>query len=223
MNSGFESVGELLLPKKGLDLSGSLWVKCAFDVYEGGRIERDEKLGLINVGGKKVAGHENAAKSFMRNWSRFIREMFFVPSNLAAQFIDDGGVARALPVQSDAPNGGGDGVTAAAADFAFGNSSAAVDATHFNLQGLILGPTPGITPTVLQEDAAGRVFKVEASILNSGALFNVNEVGLFAHLREQQLGGQNRRTMLMRDILGSTVPVANGQTALGRYTFTALL
>ena len=214
MDKGFESVGELLLPNRKLDLSGSMYVKCDFEVYDGDPLK--------DAAAKLIQKIEGPAKSFMRNWARFIREMFFVPNQIAAQVIDDGGIARALPVQGDI-SGGGDGVTAAAADFSFGDSNVAVDSTHFNLQGLILGPTPGVTPTLLQEDNAGRVFKVEASILNGGGAFTVREVGLFAHLREQQIATQNRRTMLMRDVLGVAVPVANGQTALGRYTFTALL
>jgi hypothetical protein len=222
MNKGFNAVGGLALPK-GLDLSGSMWVQCAVAVFEGGRMEHDEKLGLINVGGKQVAEHVGPAKSFMRNWARAIRQLFYVPSNQGDEFTDDAAVARKLPLQSDFPNGGGDGVVFAAADFAFGDSNAAVSSAQSNLQGLILGPTPAIAATVLQEDTVGRIFKVESSVLNSGATFTVREVGLFAHLREQNQSPVNRRTMFMRDVVGSPVTVLNGQTALGRYTFTALI
>lgn len=225
MKKEFVIKGGLLLPGD-LDLSGSMWVQCGIDIYEGGRFEQDPRLGLINVGGKHVGGHIGPAKSFMRSWAiGFIRSLFYVPSDTPQQYTDDAGVARAHAM-FEGLAGSGQGVTAAPADFAFGDSNAAVSATHFNLQGSILGPaTPSgpVTTTVIQEDAVARIFKVEGTVLNTGGSFNVQEVGLFAHLHQGDLASQNRRSMFMRDVVSPLVTVGNGQTALGRYTFTAAI
>lgn len=231
MEAGFEAVGSVVLPK-GVDLSGGMWVQAAVDVYEGGRWEKvqgpkikglkDNPM-LINVGGRKVGSFVGPAKSFMRNWAvSFIRNLFYVPSNTPESYTDDGGVARFNALFGGLA-GSGQGVDAAAADFAFGDNNGAVNANQFNLLGLILGPTGPITATVLQEDNAARIFKVEGTVLNGGGAFNIQEVGLFPHLRQGDLAGQNRRSMFMRDIVNPLVAVGNGQTALGRYTFTAAI
>lgn len=225
MNSEFAVKSGLFLPG-GLDLSGSMWVQCGVDIYEGGKFEHNPKLGLINVGGKCVGSHVGPAKSFMRSWAiGFIRSIFYAPSNTPEQYTDDSGVAR-FHALFEGLAGSNQGVTASAADFAFGDSNAAVNATHFNLQGAILGPaTPSgpVVTTVIQDNAVAHIFKVEGTVLNTGASFDVKEVGLFSHLRQGDLGGQNRRSMFMRDIVSPLVTVANGQTALGRYTFTAAI
>jgi hypothetical protein len=225
MNNEFSVKSNLLLPG-GLDLSGSMWVQCGVDIFEGGKFEQDPKLGLINVGGKCVGTHTGPAKSFMRSWAiGLIRSLFYAPSNTPEQYTDDGGVAR-FHAYFEGLSGSNQGVTAAPSDFAFGDSNTAINATHFNLQGAILGPaTPSgpVVTTVTQENSVARIFKVEGTVLNTGASFDVKEVGLFAHLRQGDLGGQNRRSMLMRDIVSPMVTVANGQTALGRYTFTAAI
>ncbi len=219
MESEFIAQGGILVPK-GLDLSGHLYVQCAMEVFDGGRIERDEKRGLLNVGGKKVGAYVGPAKSFVRSWTQFIRNLFYVPSDTPDQYTDDGGVNRFSPILENGA-GANQGFCAAAADFSFGDSNAAVNSAQSNLQGSILGPTPGVVATVLQEDNVARVFKVESTVLNGGANITIQEVGLFGHWRDQAVSGQNRRTMLMRDIVNPGVLVQNGQTALGRYTFTA--
>lgn len=221
MKKSFVTEGGIVLPEN-VNLSGHLWVKCAMEVYEGGHMERDPERGLINVGGKKKAEFEGPAQSFLRSWTQFFRNLFYTPSNIPDEYTDDGGVNRLTPIYQNGA-GGGQGFDADLADFAFGDNNGAVLSSQFNLLGTILGPTPGVVATVLQEDNVARVFKVESTVLNGGANITIQEVGLFGHWRQQDLAVQNRRTMLMRDIINPGVLVQNGQTALGRYTFTAAI
>ena len=52
----------------------------------------------------------------------------------------------------------------------------------------------------------------------TGGVFNVEEMGLFAELTSDA-AVTNRTTMMLRDLTG-TVPVNNGQTIIGTWTFT---
>lgn len=221
MNNEFVSEGGIMLPS-GVNLSGSLWVQCGVDVFEGGKFEQDAKYGLINVGGKHIASHVAPAKSFMRSWAiGLIRSLFYAPSDTPEEYTDDGGVNRFHAYFS-----GGQGLVVTAGDFAFGDTPTAVSALHFNLQGAVLGPaTPSgpVITTVIQENSVARIFKVEGTVLNTAGSFGIQEVGLFSHLRQGDLASQNRRSMFMRDIVSPTVTVGSGQTALGRYTFTAAI
>lgn len=228
MNREFLARGGIFVPE-GLDLSGSIWIQCGVDVYDGGKWEHDEKFGLINVGGKQVGSYVGPAKSFMRNFTvAFIRSLFYDPDDISEQYVTDtatgGNTAKEAAMHEGRP-GSGQGLTAGVAEFAFGDNNTAVSATQSDLQGLILGPSlyGTVTTTVLQEDAVQRVFKVEGTVLNGGSSFGIQEVGLFARLRDGAVASQNYRSMFMRDLVSPTVTVANGQTALGRYTFTAAI
>jgi len=121
----------------------------------------------------------------------------------------------------------GSGLTAATriisalAKIKFGNSSAALSTTQTNLQGILLGPTTeaSVAVTLVVEDSVNTIFTVVGQITNgTGGTFTVQEMGLFPEL-QSQANVANNTTMFLRDLTGA-VPVNNGQTIIGTYTFT---
>jgi hypothetical protein len=176
------------------------------------------------VTGKMVRKFERACHSFTRNfgfWIRGFLQNLDTAINLNETLTDDAGSTFLCRLKSDSSISGSLAGITGAAKIKFGNSNAALVNTQFNLQGTLLGPTTeAATVTALVvEDSVQTIFTVTGQITNgTGGAFSVEEMGLFPELTDTT-GTLNRTTMMLRDLTG-TVPVANGQTIIGTYTFT---
>lgn len=176
------------------------------------------------VTGKMVRKMERPVHSFNRNFGFWIRGFMQNPDgtlNINETLTDDTGASFLCRLKSNSANPGSIPVLSGLAKIKFGNSNAALSTTQFNLQGTLLGPvTEGtVTVTLVVEDTVQTIFTVSGQVTNgTGGAFSVEEMGLFPELNDST-GGSNFTTMMLRDLTG-TVPVANGQTIIGTYTFT---
>jgi len=174
--------------------------------------------------GKMVKKLEGPSHSFNRNFGFFIRgflQNLDTSLNLNETLTDDTGSTFLIRCKSITAMVGTIAIVSGLAKIKFGNSSAALSTTQFNLQGVLLGPTTeaAVVVALVVEDSTNTIFTVTGQILNgTGGSFTVEEMGLFPELGSQA-GGANNTTMMLRDLTGS-VAVANGQTIIGQYTFT---
>lgn len=176
------------------------------------------------VSGKMVRKMERPVHSFNRNFGFWIRG--FLQNNDSAlnqneTLTDDTGASFLCRLKSATGIVGAMAVLTGLAKIKFGDSSAALSTTQFNLQGVLLGPITeaAVTVTLVVEDSVQTIFTVSGQITNNtGGTFTVEEMGLFPELNDT-LGGTLRTTMMLRDLTGS-VPVNDGQTIIGTYTFT---
>lgn len=172
--------------------------------------------------GKMVKKIEGPSHSFTRNMGFFVRgflQNLDATVNLNETLTDDAGNPFLCRLKT--PNVGSIAIVSGLAKIKFGNSNVALSTTQFNLQGVLLGPVTeaAVAVVLVVEDSVNTIFTVTGQILNgTGGVFNVEEVGLFPELGSQP-GVANNTTMFLRDLTG-TVPVNNGQTIIGQYTFT---
>lgn len=191
-------------------------------------LDEDKKIVPIThpQTGKRIRKLECPTHSFTRNFGYFVRgHLSVVDANptLNETMTDDTGSTFLIRVKCNGTSSwtGTIAPVTGLCKIKFGNSSAALDTTQFNLQGGLLGPsTEGTcTVTLTTEDATNTIFVVQGQVTNgSGGAFSVEEMGIFAELGSTT-GTTNNTTMMMRDLTG-TVNVNNGQTIIGTYTFT---
>lgn len=172
--------------------------------------------------GKMVKKIEGPSHSFTRAMGFFVRgflQNIDTALNINETLTTDAGAAFLIRLKS----GGSSTVSVVTglAKIKFGNSSAALDSTQTNLQGLLLGlVTEGtVTVTLVVEDTVNTIFTVAGQVTNTtGASFTVEEMGLFPELNSST-ATTNNTTMFLRDLTGSVV-VLDTQTIVGTYTFT---
>jgi hypothetical protein len=174
--------------------------------------------------GKMVMAIEGPSHSFTRNfgfWVRGFLSNIDSAINVNETLTDDTGASFLTRLKSGAGTGGNIAIISGLAKIKFGNSSAALSTTQFNLQGVLLGPTTeaAVAVVLVVEDSTNTIFTVTGQITNgTGGSFTVEEMGLFPELGNTAAAANNT-TMMLRDLTGS-VAVANGQTIIGQYTFT---
>jgi len=188
----------------GPSLFGGIWAKCGYD--------------LLDKDGNPIRSWEGPSRSFMRNFGKFVRQLLYVPDDTNEEYVNDAGVAKAFNIIDSSISSTG-GVVVGTAEIAMGSSDTAVASDQYNLQGSTF-ISPAVTTSLLVENDAEIRWKHESLWLNTGGSVTIKEIGLFAHLRQGNVASQNYRTMMMRDVV-SDVVVANGETVVGRYTFTA--
>lgn len=193
---------------------------------ESGRISGPEGLGAwakweleILDGSKIVDKREGAAHSFVKNFGKLIRGMFDVRDTVNETLTDSSGVTFQPRIKSG-PGITGDAqpVMAGSPGMKFGASAAALNANQINIQGAILVASASTIFTAIAETAVGTTFKCEASVLNTGGSFTVEEIAIFINLRKAAVN-VGTEVMMLRDLTGSVI-VGAGLTILGRYTFT---
>lgn len=176
------------------------------------------------VTGKMVRKMERPVHSFNRNfgfWIRGFLQNIDSAINQNETLTDDTGASFQCRLKSDGSISGAAAIVTGLAKIKFGDSSAALQTTQFNLQGVLLGPITeaAVTVTLVVEDSVQTIFTVSGQITNNtGGTFTVEEMGLFPELTDTAAVG-NRTTMMLRDLTGS-VPVNDGQSIIGTYTFT---
>lgn len=174
--------------------------------------------------GKMVKKLERPVHSFNRNfgfWIRGFMQQLDATVNINETLTEDTGASFLCRLKSNNTMPGAMSILTGLAKIKFGDSSAALSTTQFDLQGVLLGPTTEatVTVTLIVEDTVQTIFEVSGQITNgTGGTFTVEEMGLFPELNDST-GGTNRTTMMLRDLTGS-VPVNDGQTIIGTYTFT---
>ena len=178
------------------------------------------------VTGRSVRKLERPVHSFVRNFDFFIKgflEHLDSALNQNVTLTDSSGA----PYQPRIKGNGSAGwpvsmsLVSGLSRIKFGNSNAALDNTQTNLIGTLLGITTfgSVIVTLIGEDSVQTVFTVTGQVTNtSGGPFTVEEMGIFG-LYADVAGNPNNETLILRDLTG-TVPVANGQTIIGTYTFT---
>lgn len=214
--------------------SFGLWGRLELEVYDGKRLV--EKVGHALDLRPALAGIKEAveracvlrrgqpAHSFLQNYARMIRGFIQGFTNINDSLTDSGGAARQARIVTGSNEGSNVSPVGQAGDIGFGDSNAALDSTQFELQGIILGKA-AVTTTVIVEDATQAQWKHEGQVVNgTGGTFNVQEVGLYANMRDAVVaGGPIRQIMTMRDIVNPLVAVGDTLTVMGRYTFTAAI
>ena len=174
--------------------------------------------------GKMVKKIESPVHSFTRNFGFFVRGCLQNNDstiNVNETLTDDTGASFQDRTKSAGAVVSNIAIVSGLAKMKFGDSSAALSTTQFNLQGVLLGPTTEATVVValVVEDSVQTIFTVTGQITNgTGGAFTVEEMGLFAELGDTT-GAANRTTMILRDLTGSVL-VNDGQTIIGEYTFT---
>lgn len=172
--------------------------------------------------GRPIMKMSRPCHSFNRNWGFFMRgfmQNLDSALNTNETLTDDTGAT--FQTREKGSLTGSISIISGLAKIKFGNSSAALSTTQTNLQGVLLGPTTeaAVVVTLVTEDSVNTIFTVVGQITNgTGGTFTVQEMGLFPELGSQAATANNT-TMMLRDLTGS-VPVNNGQTIIGTYTFT---
>lgn len=153
--------------------------------------------------------------SFLRNFGRVMRQIFLVQSNTNDQVTDTGGVARFMSVMD---NGIAEPFIAAAGQFRFGSSSAAVLSDQFDVQTFLSGAqTTTVSISNIIETGSQLQFQVDGSIQNtSGGNWAVTEMVLCANIHDGVTPSTVRQVAMLRDIF-SVVNVPNLSTANGHY------
>lgn len=212
-----------------------MWGRLELEVWDGKKLK---DLITIPLKGAAMAGPKKCvdalaalaakqgcpAHSFLQNYARLVRGFINGDSPVNESLTDSGGVARQARIVSGTLTGDNVPPVGAAGDIGFGNSNAALDSTQHELQGVILGKAAVVT-TVIVEDATQSQWKHEGQVTNTtGGTFNVQEIGLYANMRDAIVGGAPvRQIMTMRDIVNPLVAVGDTLTVLGRYTFTVAI
>lgn len=197
--------------------SFGLWGRLEVEVWDGSRLM--DKLEKPIDMKRAFAG---PAHSFLQNYGRIVRGFIKGETSVNESLTDSSGVAREARIVSGGLTGDNVPPVGQAGDIGFGNSNAALDSTQHELQGTILGKSP-VTTTIIVEDSTQSQWKHEGQVTNTtGGTFNVQEIGLYANLRDAIVAGAPiRQIMTMRDIVNPLVAVGDTLTVLGRYTFTA--
>jgi hypothetical protein len=188
-------------------LEGHFWGRFEIDV-------KDEK-------GRIIDHREGPSRSFLRNFGVMFLQMIYLPNDNNATYTDDAGVARKFSVIDTGVDGATDtgGPVAAVADIACADNNGAVLSNQFNLLGTVMNAPFVVATTLNAENASHRNWQHQATILNTGVgTVNVVEAALFAHLKQGDLNGQNRRCMMMRDVFVA-VPINPGSSAVITYIF----
>jgi len=178
------------------------------------------------VTGRSVKKLERPVHSFVRNFDFFIKgflEHLDSALNQNVTLTDSSGAPYQPRIKGNGSTGWPSSMSLVSglSRIKFGNSNAALDNTQTNLIGTLLGITTFgvVIVTLIGEDTVQTVFTVTGQVTNtSGGAFTVEEMGIFG-LFADVAGNPNRETLMLRDLTG-TVPVANGQTIIGTYTFT---
>jgi len=208
-----------------------MWGRLELDILDGRRLVdkivraidlRPAVAGIQEKVAKLLHTQGQPAHSYLQNYARLVRGFINGDSTVNESLTDSGGAARQARIVSGGLTADNVPPVGAAGDIGFGNSNAALDSTQFELQGIILGKAP-VTTTVIVENAVQSQWKHEGQVTNvSGVTFNVQEVALYANMRDAIVGGAPiRQIATMRDIVNPLVAVADGLTVQGRYTFTA--
>lgn len=157
--------------------------------------------------------------SFLRNFGRFMRQIFIVTSNTNDQVTDTGGVARTISVMDTGSGNFSPIVPGATAQFRFGSSSTAVASDQYDVQTFITNAeTPNTTTTVLIEDGTQLQFQVDGAIQNtSGGAWSVAEMVLCAHIYDAS--NIDRQVAMLRDVFAPT-NVPDLSTANGHYVIS---
>jgi len=189
-------------PARGL----GIWAKTTIRVKDGDRV---------------LVEHSHKCRSFLRNFGRFVRNLFDMPDNTLASIQDQTdvlGATRKLRLFSGYITGGNEAVVAAAGKIGFGDSLTAVDSGQTELQGTILGKGV-VTYANITESSSSSQWSLTGSVVNSGAPFTVREIALYGEMRDALVAGQIREIMYLRDLTTVTV-VGTGLTIEGEYDFT---
>ncbi len=209
-----------------------MWGRLELEWYDGKRlVDKLEKPidlrpalsgPMQRMIGERLMRYGSPAHSFLQNYAKIIRGFIQGVSTVNESLTDSGGAARMARIVSGGLTAYNVPPVGAAGAIGFGSSAAALDSTQFERHGSILGNAP-VTTTVIVENAVQDQWKHEGQVVNTtGGPFSVQEVGLYANLRDAVVGGAPiRQIMTMRDLVAPAVVVADGLTVQGRYTFTA--
>ncbi|MEM3000659.1 MAG: hypothetical protein QXP41_00505 [Candidatus Nitrosocaldus sp.] len=169
-----------------------------------------------------VDEREGKSRSFVRNFSRFVRNLLLVSATVNEDLADISGVARkAKIITGGITDANNPRVVGAVLQIRFGIGTAAVQSTDFELNTVNASLMPSNTnTTILTEDSVKSGWKIEGQSTNtSGSSLTVNEMALYAVIVDANASA-NRTIMMIRDLVTPGVVVANGLTILGRYTIT---
>lgn len=170
---------------------------------------------VTDQNGNIIAKQAGPSYSFLRNFGRFMRQIFLCTSNTNDQVTDTGGVARTIAVMDI--NIGNEPPIASAGQFRFGSSSAAVASDQHDVQTFLTGAqTPTVSISGVSEDGSHLQFQVDGSVQNtSGSNWAVTEMVLCANIHTDTFNTP-RQVAMLRDIFTLT-NVPNLSTANGHY------
>lgn len=171
---------------------------------------------VTDENGNVISKQAGPSYSFLRNFGRFMRQIFLCITNTNDQVTDTSGVARFISVM-DAGTGN-EAPIAAVGQFRFGSSSAAVLSDQFDVQTFLSGAqTPTVSISNIIETGSQLQFQVDGSIQNtSGGNWAITEMVLCANVHDGSTIGVTRQVAMLRDIF-SVVNVPNLSTANGHY------
>jgi hypothetical protein len=166
--------------------------------------------------GNVISKQAGPSYSFLRNFGRFMRQIFLCVSNTNDQVTDTTGQARFISVMDSGT--GNEAPIAAPGQFRFGSSSAAVASDQFDVQTFLAGAqTTTVSISNVIETGSQLQFQVDGSIQNtSGGNWAVTEMVLCANVHDGSTIGVSRQVAMLRDIF-SVVNVPNLSTANGHY------
>lgn len=169
---------------------------------------------VTDENGNIISKQAGPSHSFLRNFGRFMRQIFLCVSNTNDQVTDTSGIARFIAVMD---NGNTESVISSAGQFRFGSSSAAVASDQFDCQAFLAGAqTASVAISNVIETGSQLQFQVDGSIQNtSGGNWAVTEMVLCANIHTDVISTP-RQVAMLRDIF-SVVNVPNLSTANGHY------
>jgi hypothetical protein len=181
----------------------------------GGVLARFE-FDVTDPDGNIIAKQSGPSYSFLRNFGRFMRQIFLCVSNTNDQVTDTSGIARFMSVM-DAGTGN-EATISAPGQFRFGSSSAAVASDQFDVQTFLSGAqTTTVSVSNITETGSVISFQINGSIQNtSGGNWAVTEMVLCANIHDGSTVGVTRQVAMLRDIF-TLVNVPNLSTANGHY------
>lgn len=189
-------------------------IECGSEKMSGvlARFEFD----VTDENGNIISKQAGPSYSFLRNFGRFMRQIFLCVSNTNDQVTDTGGIARFMSVMDSGT--GNEAPIAAAGQFRFGSSSAAVASDQFDVQTFLAGAqTSTVSISNVIETGSQLQFQVDGSIQNtSGGNWAITEMVLCANIHDGSTIGVTRQVAMLRDIF-SVVNVPNLSTANGHY------
>lgn len=183
-----------------------MWGQVSVDVLDGKRLVE-----------RRVA----PCRSFLRNTGLFMRNFLSVVTTANENLIDSTGVARNPRIISGALVFDTSTVVFTTGQMKFGSGTPTILSTDFDIQTPIASlPTATITTAIITENAAMNQWKHEGTSINSAVSpVTVNEIGLYAQIRDAIVPATGRQIMMLHDLTGAVI-VGAGLTILGRYTIT---
>lgn len=166
--------------------------------------------------GNIIAKQSGPSYSFLRNFGRFMRQVFLCVSNTNDQVVDTSGVARFMSVMDNTT--GNEAPISTTGQFRFGSSSAAVASDQFDVQTFLSGAqTTTVSASNITETGSVMSFQIDGSIQNtSGGNWAVTEMVLCANIKDGGTFGVTRQVAMLRDTF-TLVNVPDLSTANGHY------